>query len=68
MNIHQFDDTDPLHLLISKSSWFYRFTLTWKGSLEPMGKFGDLKVMFFLYNSSIIYIHIILGGESPLPL
>lgn len=48
MNIHYFDDNDPLQHLIPPSSWFYRFTLTWKGSLEPTTSFGALKVVFLM--------------------
>jgi hypothetical protein len=59
MNIHHFDDNDPHQSLISPSSWFYRFRVTWKGSLEPTKSFAILKVSFYLRVSSRvdIYIH-----------
>ena len=47
MNVHYFNDKDPLHRLISPTSWFYRFTLTWKNSLEPTASFGILDVGFY---------------------
>ena len=49
MHIHFFDDKDPLQCHISPSSWFFRFTLTWKGSLEPTRSSGILNVSFFFF-------------------
>ena len=47
MTIHHFDDHDPLQHLISPSSWFYRFTLTWKSSMEPTKGFSIVDVSFY---------------------
>ena len=67
MNIHHFDDTEHLRPKISTSSWFYRFTLTWKGSLEPIpGSYAILEVIFNPISINMNSYPFFLGYKSPL--